>query len=234
VPRSPLVPLLVFRDLPHPAADGRHHIETTHLQSLFNRYFYRRVSILAAQQQNIDHRAGSRLPALPLFQHLPKAIEAYRPTSLRSPLLERCRTGKRSWLLRQCFQVVLQIQNLLLSIEATFVPGYALSLMPYLYVRGIHLDLHFHADRKWNRVEIGQHSYAAAGVHMGKVNRCQVEAFCGQSAQVFAFGMHPCANHLGTLADHPLLILLRGFPQQDIQLFPTRYLRHRHQMVAAK
>jgi len=46
--------------------------------------------------------------------------------------------------------------------------------------------------------------------------------------------MHPCANRLGPLADHPLLILLRGFPQQNIQFFPTRYLRHRHQMVAAK
>src|ERR1017187_5956482 len=29
-------------------------------------------------------------------------------------------------------------------------------------------------------------------------------------------------------------ILLRGFQQQDIQLFPTRYPRHRYQMVAAK
>src|SRR6266700_7646880 len=46
--------------------------------------------------------------------------------------------------------------------------------------------------------------------------------------------MHPCAHRLGPLADHPLLILLRGFQQQDIQLFPTRYLRHRHQMVPAK
>jgi hypothetical protein len=58
----------------------------------------------------------------------------------------------------------------------------------------IHLGLHFDADREWNRVEVGQHSDAAAGVHMGKVNRRQVEAFFGESAQVFAFCMHPCAK----------------------------------------
>src|ERR1700730_13543834 len=106
--------------------------------------------------------------------------------------------------------------------------------MPDLDVRGIHLGLHFDADREWNRVEVGQHSYAAAGVHMRKVTRCQVEAFFGQSAEVFAFGMHPCSHRLGPLADHPLLILLRGFPQQNVQLFPTRYLPPRPQMVAAK
>ena len=32
-------------------------------------------------------------------------------------------------------------------------------------------------------------TYAAAGVHMGKVNRCHVEAFFGQRAQMFASGM---------------------------------------------
>ena len=128
--------------------------------------------MLAAQQQNIDHRARSRLPALPLPQHLPKAIEACRPTSLRSPLLKRRRTGQRSWLLRQCLQIVLQIQNLLMSIEAAFLPRQALRLMLYLYVRGIHLGLHFDADREWNRIEVGQHSYTAAGVYKGKVNRC--------------------------------------------------------------
>src|SRR6185437_1646121 len=121
-----------------------------------------------------------------------------------------------------------------LSIEAAFVPGDALPLMPYLYVRGIHLDLHFDADWEWNRIEVGQHAYAAAGVHMGKMNRCQVEALFGESAQMFAFRMHPCANRLGPLPDHPLLVLLRGFLQQNIQLFPTRYLRHRHQVVATK
>ena len=97
---------------------------------------------------------------------------------------------------------MLQIQNLLLSIEAAFVSRHALPLMPYLYIRGIHLGLHFDADWEGNGVEVGQHSYAAAGVHMGKVNRGQVEAFFGQRAQVFAFGMHSCANRLGPLADH--------------------------------
>ena len=59
-------------------------------------------------------------------------------------------------------QVVLQVQHLLLPPEAALMPGHPLALMPDLRLRGIHLDLYFHAHRHRRPVEVRQHLHAAA------------------------------------------------------------------------
>src|SRR6267378_8373122 len=130
-------------------------IKAIHAQSLLDGCLQPRVSVLPTQQEYVDHGAGPWLLASALLQHLPEAIETGRPTSLCPPLLERCRTSERSGLLRQCFQVVLQVEYFLLPVEAAFVSCQALSLVPNLYVGRVHLGLHFDTDRQRNRIEVG-------------------------------------------------------------------------------
>jgi hypothetical protein len=96
---------------------------------------------------------------------------------------------------------VFQVEYFLLPVEAAFVPRYTLSLVPNLHVGGMHLGLHFDADRQRIRVEVGQHLRATARVHMRKVNRGQIKAFLRQCTQVFSLKIHSCTNGLGPLAD---------------------------------
>src|SRR6202007_750711 len=98
----------------------------------------------------------------------------------------------------------------------------------------MHLGLHFHADGQRNGVEVGQHLHATAGVHMWKVNRCQIKTFFRQCVQVFSLQIHSGTNRLGSLADQTLLIVPGCFQQEKVQRFPTSNLRNRHHVVPAK
>src|SRR6202041_1708834 len=146
-------------------------VKTTQIQSLFQRFLQRWISILTAQQQRLDHGSGASLFSSALLQHLPITIEARRPAPLCPPLLQRCRTRKSPRLLRQRVQIVLQVQYLLLSVETAFVSGYTLSLVPDLHVRRVHLGLHFHPYRNGRRIEVGQHPHTSAPIHLRKMYR---------------------------------------------------------------
>src|SRR5467141_403475 len=98
----------------------------------------------------------------------------------------------------------------------------------------MHLGLHFDTDRQWNRIEVGQHLHAAAGVHMRKVNRGQIEAFFQWCTQVFSLQVHALPDRLGPVADDALFIVLGSLQQKSIEFFPTAHLRHGHQVVPAK
>src|SRR4029077_5767541 len=190
--------------------------------------------MLTAQQEHVDHGPRSCLLASSMLQHLPKTIETGRPTPLCPPLLERCRTRQGSGLLRQCFQVMFQVEHFLLSVEAALVPRHTLSLVPDLYVRRVHLGLHFKTDRQGNRIEVGQYFHTAARVHVGEADRSEVETFLGQPAQMFPFQVHPHADRLRPPVDHPLLVALGSLKQQDVQFLPAVDLRYGHQVIPAK
>jgi hypothetical protein len=64
------------------------------------------------------------------------------------PLLQGSRTSKGSGLFRQRLQVMFQVEDFLLSLEAAFVLCHAFSLMPDLHVRRVHFGLHFQANRQ--------------------------------------------------------------------------------------
>src|SRR5271163_1252847 len=164
---------------------------------------------------------------------LPEVIEAGRPAPLCPPLLERCRTRKCPGLLRQCVQVMLQVEYFLLSVEAALVPCHTLSLMPDLHVGRVHLGLHFQTDRQRNRIEVGQHLHATTAVHMGKVHRGQIKAFL-EPLQMLLLQTHPRADRLRPLTNDPLLILFGRSQQQCIEFFPAGHVRYRHHMVPAK
>src|SRR5271169_2289424 len=104
-----------------------------------------------------------------------QTIEARRPAPLRPPLLQRSRTRQSSGLLRQRIQVVLQVQYLLLSVETAFVSGHALSLVPDLYIRRVHLGLHFHPHRNGNRIEVGRNFSPPVPVKMRKITRPKIK-----------------------------------------------------------
>ena len=135
----------------------------------------------------------------------------------------------------QYIQIVLQIQNLLLSTETTFVPGNALAFRCHISTyAGITFTCTSTADRERNRIEVGQHCDASAAVHIGKMNSMPNRSPLRQRRRCSRSCMHPCAHRLGPLANHPLLILLQASCSRSIQLVPSRYLRNRNQMISPK
>src|ERR1700685_1526241 len=156
------------------------------------------------------------------------------PPPRSPPLFQRGRTSESAGLLRQRVQVVLQVQYLLLSLETAFVSGHALSLVPDLHIRRVHLGLHFHPHRNGYRIEVGQHLYTSAPVHLRKMNCRQIKTFLRQSTQVFPLQRHPGAHRLAPLADPSLLIPPRFLPQVQVQGLPVVHLWHRHHVVPAK
>ncbi len=164
--RSPQVPVLVFLGLRHPAAAGRHPHRNNSSPEPFQSLFL--AMGIHTGGPGAEPRSSRVFPTagLAVVSTSPKSDRSLPANVLvlaTAQAVSNRPALRASW---QCFQIVLQIQNLLLSLEAAFMSCHALPLMPYLDVRGMHLGLHFDADREWNRIEVGQHSYAAAGVHM--------------------------------------------------------------------
>src|SRR5215468_12509963 len=112
-------------------------IETAQIQSLFQRF-------LEQIHTHIDdptevHRSMARFQLLSysLLQSLPETIETAWPGPLCPPLFERCRTAQGSGLLGKRFQVGLQVEDLLLPLEAAFMLRHAFSFMSNLHVGGL-------------------------------------------------------------------------------------------------
>jgi hypothetical protein len=100
------------------------------------------IPILTTQQNYIDPWVGFQLPSYSLLQSLPETIETAWPAPLCPPLFERCRSAQGSGLLGKRFRVVLQVEDLLLPLEA-FMLRHAFSFMPNLHVGGLRFHLHF-------------------------------------------------------------------------------------------
>src|SRR6266540_1642487 len=101
-------------------------------------------------------------------QCLPQSVEALRPTSRLAPLHERSRSRQRPWLLAQHVEIVLQVEDLLLTAVAAFMPCQAHAFMPQLNVISTHFGFYDRAWRQRNGVAVRSDAHATQAIHRRK------------------------------------------------------------------
>lgn len=141
-PRARAIP-----SAPAPANSDYRHIRGAKRERLVDGQAQCFIAVQAPKQQNLDHGSRAVLPATALLQVLPEAVEAFRPAALRAPLLQRHRSGERSWFLGQHVQLMLKVQHFLLPAEASFMASYTFAFAPDLHIRRINFRLHLRSRR---------------------------------------------------------------------------------------
>ena len=81
------------------------------------------VSELSAELHHRQHGAGAVLPAMPIAEPVPQAVEGGRPAPGLPPLIEGLRTGEGARLMAQHVEVVIEVQHMLATPIAAFVTG---------------------------------------------------------------------------------------------------------------
>src|SRR5271156_3607693 len=97
----------------------RGHIGAAHLQCLVDSCGQLRIAELAAHPDHLDHGTCAMLSSPPFDQLIPDSVVALGPSALSPPLRQRRRTAQRAGLALQYIEVVLQIEDLLLTAVAT-------------------------------------------------------------------------------------------------------------------
>src|SRR6202043_1725863 len=94
-------------------------VGAAHLQCLPDGGCELRIAELTAHADHLDHGACAMLSSPPFDQLIPDPVVALGPAALRPPLRQRRRTAQRARLALQHIEVVLQIEDLLLTAVAT-------------------------------------------------------------------------------------------------------------------
>src|SRR5579859_527040 len=215
--------------MPHGGA-----IDAAQLKRRFDRRPQTLVAMMAAELKQPDHRFGSVLPSVALHERLPVLVVVGRPASSASPLLQRFAAGERARLVLEYVQVVLQVEDLLVTVVRAGVACDTVALVPDLNVGRCQLDLDRRAGWQWRGVRVGLGLHAPLTIQMAKAHLDQVEAFAGHRQQVLAFDRQCFANALLATIDDALQLFRAGCQQHGLELIQVPRGRHWDEMVAAE
>ena len=104
-------------------------IMTAHRQRLLDGNTQSVPAMAGAEFEQLDHLPRAFGSAMPQVQRLPQLIEGCGPSPRLPPLRQRSRACQCPRLLAQYVKIMLQIEDLLLSAVAAFVPGNTLASM---------------------------------------------------------------------------------------------------------
>ncbi len=171
-----------------------------------------------------------------LLELRPETVEALRPPPLCPTLFQRHGARQRSGLLAQHIQVVLQVQPLLLPLEAALMPRHTLSLVPDLDVGSMHfgLDCGCPAAAAPSRSSsapvtqplpftFGNETAARSKPSAGSGRRCSRSIAMRRPDRLLPPGNHPLLSSS-----------LHDGQQQLVELLQVAGLRQRHQVVPAE
>src|SRR6516225_1678178 len=111
------------------------------------------------------------------------------------------------------------------------MPRHALTFMPDLHIRRVHLRLHSRSSPNWRRVEVRQYIDAAAAVDHWKRHPRQVEPLRRQWQQMLPLDRHRRPDRLAPACDHSLLFFFTACLQHLVQMFQVPRHRQGHQVV---
>src|SRR5437867_2054790 len=118
--------------------------------------------------QQLDHQARAVGFAVTLVQPGPDGIVGRWPATLGAPACKRTAAGERAGLVRQGFEIVFELENLLPSFVAALVSRDTRAVVPDFDMRGQNADARPGSDRKRSRVNVGAHAHAAFAVDVRK------------------------------------------------------------------
>src|SRR5450432_866363 len=116
---------------------NRGSILTAHRQRLLDGNSQLVPAVTGAEFEQFDHLPCTLGPAMPQVQRLPQLIEGCRPAPCLPPLRQWSRACQCARLLAQHIQIMLQIEDLLLSAVAAFMPGNTLACVTQLNRSGM-------------------------------------------------------------------------------------------------
>jgi len=134
---------------------------SAHQERLFYRLTHADSAIGAAQQQDFDHR---RVPVWRSFRSLArdqKAVVDGWPAACARHCSRAVDPAMAPGFFCRHIQKMIQLQHLLMTLVAAFMPRHAMSTVPYLHIGRVDLGLDRGSHRQWRRVEVGQHLDAA-------------------------------------------------------------------------
>src|SRR3954466_7785441 len=132
---------------------------------------------LPGQLEQIDHLPGTGLLAVPGDQSLPEFVEAVRPQTRTSLLLEGTRSSQRPGLPREHVKIMFEIQNLLVSPVTTLMLRHGTTVMPKLHGARVALGLHLRSSRQRHGIAVGQHLDASQTVDGRKGDARQILSY---------------------------------------------------------
>src|SRR5579864_419241 len=108
----------------------RGHIETASRHCRLDRFLQLEMTVFRSQLEQLDHLPGAALFAVTFDKGLPDAIEAGGPQTSLPSLFQRLRSGQCARLAIQHIQVMLQLQDLLLTAVTPFVMSDTAAVVP--------------------------------------------------------------------------------------------------------
>src|SRR5712691_5347271 len=116
-------------------------------QRRLDRTLQTRMAEAPTELQQLDHCPGPILAPMPLHQPVPELVVAVGPASSSTPLVQRFAAGEGAWLVLEHVQVVLQVEDLLMTTVRAGMTCDAAALVPDLDRRRGEFDLRFRAWR---------------------------------------------------------------------------------------